>query len=145
MPELIGNTLPPPLRFALGNIAQTTVANAALLISVDDDGCPRVAALAAAEVEVPQPSSLRVRINAGTRTWHNVRSGRPCLLWCVLDAAGYSVCTRIASGQDGGSARKAEAATDEAATAVIELAIESVWRDFNPEAPLLSGPTYRRV
>ena len=139
MPDLIGNTIPPPLRFALGNVTQTLAANAALLVSTDDDGCPRVAVLAAAEVEVPQPARMRLRLRPSTRTLHNVRSGRQCLLWCVLDAAGYSVCGRAA---DVGGAQERE---DESDHAHVEVVIESVWRDFNAEAPLLSGPTYRQV
>jgi hypothetical protein len=134
--EHIGAKLPPPLRFELGNIEQYQHANAALLISVDEDGFPRVAVVPASAVAAPDERTLHVSLHAGSTTSKNLRARGQAVLWSVLDAAAYSVRASV---------KPRELAHDDPAWHTYELQVVAVLRDFQPDAPLVSGPAYKRL
>jgi len=134
--EQIGNKLPPPLRFELGNIAEYERANAALLVSVDEDGTPRVAVVSASEITSPDERTLHIRVHAGTHTARNLGARGHAVLWSVLDAAAYSVR---------GTVTERSAAQSDEECQTFELHVQAVLRDFQPGAPLMSGPTYKRL
>ena len=140
MSEHIGSKLPPPLRFELGNIAEYQHANAALLISVDQDGLPRVAVISAAEIASPDERTLHIRVHSDSSTAKNLRARGQAALWSVLDAAAYSV--RGAVKPHG---KPADDPEDYSEWQTFELQVSSVLRDFEPGAPLTSGPTYKRL
>lgn len=130
MSERIGNSIPPPLRFELGaEQGSELLCRAVLLATTDDDGSPRVAVLSYGEVRPVDDRRLSIEVNAGTRTHHNMQASRDATLWCVLDGAAYSLRGHVLGTQVG----------------TFELTVEEVLRDFYPEAPLMSGPTYRRL
>jgi hypothetical protein len=129
MSENVGNTIPPPLRFELGTEqGADQLGRAVLLVTADDDGCPRVAVLSYAEVGALDERSVAIAVNEGTRTHHNLKSGRDATLCCVLDSAAYSLRGTVST-----SASR------------FELTVKEVLRDFYPEAPMMSGPMYRRL
>lgn len=136
MSEDIGAVLPPPLRFELGAHPSGDAAKATLLMTTDADGSPRVAVLAAAELSVRDGSHIGLRLHAGSSTCANVKRCGQGALWCVLDAAAY--CIR-------GTVARAPSKSADAAFESFELTITSVLRDFNPEGPMISGPTYKRL
>jgi hypothetical protein len=136
MSEHAGSKLPPPLRFELGNIAQYQHANAALLISVDEDGFPRVAIISASEITSPDETTLRVKVHASSHTSKNLSARGRAVLWSVLDAAAYSVRAAV---------NAPETTTQDAEWRSFELHVLEVLRDFQPDVPLLSGPTYKRL
>ncbi len=138
MSENIGNCIPPPLRFELGaEQGADQLCRAVLLVTVDDDGSPRVAVLSYAEVTALDERRASITVNGGTRTQHNLESGRSALLWCVLDSAAYSLR---------GSTRKSTAPERSSGSrATFELTVDEVLRDFYSDAPMMSGPMYRRL
>lgn len=135
MSENIGKQLPPPLRFELGNIPQYQHANAALLISLDEDGFPRVAVMSASEIQSPDDQTLRMRLHRESTSARNLRERGRAALWSVLDAAAYSVR---------GSVQALDATSNDPEWQTFELQVNSVLRDFQADAPLVSGPTYKR-
>lgn len=143
MSESIGTRLPPPLRFELGNLPHTEHAGAALLLSVDEDGFPRVALLSPSEIEEASDRSLRFRVYAASHTARNLLRERRATLWSVLDAAAYSVRGEVlaVSADD----RHEHDTSGDAATQTFALQVKDVLRDFRPDAPLISGATYRRA
>jgi hypothetical protein len=134
MADRIGETVPAPLRFELGQApAAGETARAVLLVTVGDDGAPRVAVLSAAEVQAVGDRLLHLIVRAGSTTASNLRRGSHALLWCVLDAAAYSLCgTCVAS-----------AGSDDPDFAAFEMTVRDVYRDFEPDAPMIAPPTYR--
>jgi hypothetical protein len=129
MSENVGNVIPPPLRFELGTEqGADQLGRAVLLVTADDDGCPRVAVLSYAEVGALDERRVAIAVNEGTRTHHNLSAGRDATLWCVLDSAAYSL-----RGSVNTSANR------------FELTVNEVLRDFYPESPMMSGPMYRRL
>jgi hypothetical protein len=129
MSENIGKAIPPPLRFELGaEQGADHLCRAVLLVTTDDDGSPRVAVLSYAEVGTLDERRASIAVNEGTRTHHNLASGRDATLWCVLDGAAYSLRGAIRRSAD-----------------AFELTVKEVLRDFYPESPMMSGPTYRRL
>jgi len=125
--------MPAPLRFDFGSPeAEGEPSHAVLLASMDEDGSARFAVLARSELSAPDDRSVRIALHADSSTCANVHARGDVSLWCVLDAAAYTVK---------GRARAAEVA-DGMQTFTIE--VTSVWRDFQPEAPMISGPMYRR-
>ena len=142
MSERVGNSIPPPLRFELGAEQGTDqLCRAVLLATTDDDGSPRVAVLSYGEVRPVDDRRLTIAVNAGTRTHHNMQAARDATLWCVLDGAAYSLRGRVSASP--GPAAAPERGSGRFGT--FELAVEEVLRDFYPEAPMMSGPTYRRL
>jgi|SRR5579872_2055396 len=137
MSDSIGDRLPPPLRFELGNVPQSAQANAALLLSVDESGFVRVALLAATHVEAVDERHLRLRVHPQSQTAKNLQARPNATLWSVLDAAAYSVRGSVRQAPGSGQPDPAEWLT-------FELEITDVLRDFQPDAPLVSGPTYKR-
>jgi len=136
MSQDVGMSIPPPLRFEFGkgSIAGEP-ASALLLVTVDADGSPRIVVLSYGEVRVLDERRLRIVVRAGSNTRGNLEV-RPAALWCVLDGAAYSLR---------GRARRVVEAPEDPLSAALELELESVLRDFTPDAPLISGPTYRRM
>jgi|SRR5215470_3705013 len=132
MSEKIGNSIPPPLRFELGaEQGADRLCRAALLVTADDDGAPRVAVMSYGELHALDERHLSVAVREGTRTYHNLEAGRDATLWCVLDGAAYSLRGHVRKRAN--------------ETATFDLMVEEVLRDFYPEQPMMSGPTYRRL
>jgi hypothetical protein len=135
MAERIGDTLPAPLRFELGQApAAGETARAVLLVTVGEDGAPRVAVLSPAEAKAVGDRMLRVAVRASSTTATNLRCGSKALLWCVLDAAAYSIC---------GTCAVSAAPSDDPDFAVFEMMVGDVYRDFEQNAPMIAPPTYR--
>jgi hypothetical protein len=135
MAERVGDTLPAPLRFELGLApAAGETARAVLFITVGEDGAPRVAVLSPAEVQAVGDRRLRVVLRARSTTADNVRRGSMTLLWCVLDAAAYSIC---------GTCVVSAAPSHDPEFAVFEMMVTDVYRDFEQNAPMIAPPTYR--
>jgi|SRR5579864_4131113 len=134
MSQHIGNRLPAPLRFDLGAAAPAgAVASALLLATVDEDGSPRLAVLAAGEVAVLDEARVSIDAHEASKTCENLLARPRAALWCVLDAAAYTIKGVV---------------TPDAALAVsgrrrFVVDVNSVWRDFEPAAPMIAGPTYR--
>jgi hypothetical protein len=133
MSQHIGNRIPAPLRFELGAQAPQDIGRAALLATVDEDGSPRIAVLSCTEVSAPDDERLMVEVRSGTTTCGNLEAQRKAALWCVLDAAAYTVK---------GAVKPAEGPAQDGWRRFI-LQIESVWRDFQSSAPMISGPIFR--
>lgn len=140
MSQEIGPQLPPPLRFELGAHPSAGMPKAVLLLTSDADGHLRVAVLGAPEVRVKDASHLEFAVHAGSTTCANVKRSGKAALWQVLDAAAY--CMRGNVSEAKGSPLQPDSG-DEFET--FELAITSVLRDFQADAPMVSGPTYKRV
>ena len=134
MSSLIGDRMPAPLRFDFGapSVAGAT-ARAVLLGSVDEDGSVRFCVLSSAEIDAPDDRLLRIALAKDSATCANLAQRGSASLWCVLDAAAYTVKGRA----------KQTAAPDDPERHSFEIAVESVWRDFRPDAPMIAGPTYR--
>jgi hypothetical protein len=141
MSEEIGSQLPPPLRFELGAHPSEGVPKAALLVTVDADGSSRVAVLGAPELRVRDAKLLEFEVHAGSTTCENLRRSCKAALWYVLDAAAYSIRGEVSEAKAPGG----RAGTGGREFARFELAIRSVLRDFRADAPMLSGPTYKRM
>jgi len=136
MSEDIGPSLPPPLRFELGAHPTGEAAKAILLLTSDTDGTPRVAVLAAPELTVRDAGHIGFRLHASSTVCANVQRTGLAALWYVLDAAAY--CIR-------GTTAKAPVKIADPEFEVFELTITSVLRDFHPDSPMVSGPTYKRL
>ena len=135
MAERIGDAVPAPLRFELGQApAAGATARAVLLVTVCADGAPRVAVLSPAEVKVVGDKLLHLQVRAGSTTAANLERKSKALVWCVLDAAAYSVS---------GSCSTSAARSDDPERAAFELSVQDVYRDFEPQAPMIAPPTYR--
>lgn len=128
--------LPPPLRFELGAHPMGEAARAVLLLTVDAQGAPRVALLAAAELKVRGASHIELRLHKSSSACANVKRSGQAALWCVLDAAAY--CIR-------GTVARSPAKNPDPEFEHFELTVTSVLRDFHPGAPMISGPTYKRL
>jgi hypothetical protein len=136
MSEEIGSALPPPLRFELGAHPAGDAAKAILLLTTDADGASRVAVLASSELSVRNGSHVGFRLHTRSKACANIKRSGQAALWCVLDAAAY--CIR-------GTIAKAKAKVADPEFESFELTITSVLRDFQSNAPMVTGPTYRRV
>jgi hypothetical protein len=135
MAERIGDAVPAPLRFELGQAPiGGEPARAVLLVTVCADGAPRVAVLSPAEVKVVDERLLHLRVRAGSTTAANLARDSKALLWCVLDAAAYSVS---------GTCSTSIAQSDDPERAAFELTVQDVYRDFEPQSPMIAPPTYR--
>lgn len=133
MSDKIGDRLPAPLRFELGVPAEAgRPGRAVLLGTVDADGSVRFAVLASAEVTCADDKHVRFALAPETRTSLNLVERRRASLWYVLDAAGYTI-----HGASSGAPKPLGDGRTE-----FELEVEAVWRDFRPDAPMTSGPTY---
>jgi hypothetical protein len=136
MSEEIGPRLPPPLQFELGTPDDDAAAPPAiLLITVDADGMPRLAVMSRAEVSAPDPAHLTLAASSASRTCENLKRSGQAAIWCVLDAAAYTI---RAEAQESQSAQ-------DPAISTFRLSITSVLRDFQAQAPMVAGPTYRRA
>jgi hypothetical protein len=135
MAERIGETVPAPLRFELGQAAAGgETARAVLLVTVCEDGAPRVAVLSPAEVKVVGERLLHLNVRAASTTASNLAHDSKALVWCVLDAAAYSIC---------GTCERSSSRSDDPMYAAFELSVRDVYRDFEAGAPMISPPTYR--
>lgn len=138
MAEDIGKQLPPPLRFEFGAHPNGGEPKAVLLITADADGASRVAILGAPETKAHDASHIHFVIAASSSTCANLRRSGKAALWYVLDAAAYCIRGEVAQIQTPSGADDREFCT-------FELTIASVLRDFRADAPMVSGPTYRRM
>ena len=134
MPTRIGDRLPAPVRFEFGlPAAAGEPAKAVLLGSIDEDGSIRFAVLSTAEISAPDDKRLSIALAADSTTSSNLTRRKAVSLWYVLDAAAYTIKGRMTNAatetRDGRS--------------VFEVEVESVWRDFRPDAPMTCGPMYR--
>ncbi|MBV8263150.1 MAG: hypothetical protein JOY87_04920 [Candidatus Eremiobacteraeota bacterium] len=136
MSEEIGPALPPPLRFELGAHPAGEAVKAALLLTVDADGAQRVAVLAPAQVKARDASHIALRLHASSSACANVKRTQKAALWYVLDAAAYCIRGEMHPADEPGNDREYEA---------FDLEITSVLRDFHASAPMVSGPTYKRI
>ncbi|HEV2878171.1 MAG TPA: hypothetical protein VGW96_01215 [Candidatus Eremiobacteraceae bacterium] len=136
MSEDIGSALPPPLRFELGAHPTGDAAQAVLLLTTDADGHSRTAVLAAAEIYVRDASHIGLRLHTRSNASANVKRSGQAALWCVLDAAAYCIRGTVARAPAKGTDPELES---------FELTITSVLRDFQPDSPMVSGPTYKRL
>jgi len=133
MSRLIGDRLPAPLRFEFGTAPiPGGPSRAIILVTVDDDGAPRVAVLSTSEIGVADERSLRIDLRAGSASAANIASRGKAAIWYVLDAAAYTIK---------GTAHAASRPSEEGWSGFV-LAVESVWRDFEEGAPMIGGPTY---
>lgn len=129
MSRSIGNRLPAPMRFELGTGATAGGPDRCMLLATTDaSGAVRVAVVATSEIEVQDERHLRFQPQADSITGENLRTRGHASLWYVLDGAAYTIQARAQANQG-----------DEAVT----LEIEAVLQDFRPDAPMVSGPTYR--
>ena len=124
----IGDRIPPPLRFEFGTEPSDDIGHAVLAVTVDDDGLPRVAVLSPAELKAPDDRSLVIDLNAAGTSWKNMKERRCVAVWCVLDAAAYTIKGDVEP--IGGSS--------------FLMKVKSVWRDFDPAAPMVAGPAFKR-
>lgn len=130
----IGNRLPAPVRFEFGLPPSAgQAAKAVLLGSIDEDGSVRFAVLSTAEISAVDDKRLSITLAADSTTCSNLTQRKDVSLWYVLDAAAYTI--------KGKTTNTTSTARDGRST--FEVDVESVWRDFRPEAPMMSGPTYR--
>jgi hypothetical protein len=135
MSEEIGARLPPPLRFELGAHPVAGLPKAVLLLTSDAEGSPRVAVLGAPELWVPDETRIQFSVNAASTTCANLGAFGKAALWYVLDAAAYCIRGVVteAPSQSPADFRR------------FELKITSILKDFHPGAPMVSGPTYKRI
>jgi len=130
----IGDCLPAPLRFEFGlPPGAGEPAKAAILGSIDEDGSIRFAVLSMAEISPIDDKRLSVALAADSTTCANLTRRKAMSLWYVRDGAAYTIKGRMTTA---GSAVHDGRST-------FEIEIESVWRDFRPDAPMMCGPTYR--
>ena len=135
MSERIGETVPAPLRFELGQQpAGGEAARALLLVTVCEDGAPRVAVLSPVEVRAAGDTLLHIHVRAASTSAVNLARGSRALLWCVLDAAAYSIC---------GTCSSSSAAPHDEGYTAFEMTVRDVYRDFEAGAPMIAPPTYR--
>ncbi|MBV8171603.1 MAG: hypothetical protein JO219_06710 [Candidatus Eremiobacteraeota bacterium] len=134
MSEKIGNMIPAPLRFEMGvaEIADSPI-KAYLLVSVDQEYQPRVAVLAPTEMVTIDERRLRFRVHVQSTTQKNLRRTLSAMVWCVLDGAAYSI--------RGG----AQPIQEEGDSVEFEMSVAEVLRDYYPDAPMISGPTFKRL
>ena len=136
MSEKVGERLPAPMRFEFGvEAAADQPGRAVVLGSVDADGCVRFAILAAEEITVVDDKHLRFALATDSATSANLTQRRYASLWYVLDAAGYTIKGKTSGDQ----------APADGEHRVFDFEIESVWRDFRPDAPMTGGATYKRI
>lgn len=142
MSQEIGPQLPPPLRFELGAHPTGGTPKAVLLLTTDADGHSRVAVLGAPELRIKDASHLQFAVHADSTTGANLKRSGIAALWYVLDAAAYCIRGKVGGPKDP-PLHHADSDGDEFQT--FELTVASVLMDFHPDAPMVSGPTYRRV
>lgn len=134
MSETIGDRIPAPIRFEFGIPAGSgQPGRAVLLATVDGDGTARFAVIAAAEISCADDKHLRFGLAAGSATSENLAQRQNASLFYVLDAAAYTIKGRAAFAPT----------SDGDGRLSFEIEVDSVWRDFRPDAPMISGPTYR--
>ena len=134
MSDHIGDRLPAPVRREFGlRPGSGEAANAVILGTIDEDGSVRFAVLSTAELSPIDDRHLHIALAKESTTRSNLIARKAVSLWYVLDAAAYTIKGRMtkpgSAAQDGRS--------------MFEVEIESVWRDFRPDAPMTYGPMYR--
>jgi len=130
----IGDRLPAPVRFESGLLpGPGEPAKAVILASIDEDGSIRFAVLSMAEISPIDDKRLGVALAANSTTCSNLTHRNAMSLWFVLDGAAYTIKGRMT--KPGSATRDGRA--------MFEVEIESVWRDFRPDAPMTCGPMYR--
>jgi hypothetical protein len=138
MSQEIGPQLPPPLRFEFGAHPTGGEPKAVLLVTTDADGAPRVAVLGAPEMKAHDATHIHFVVATTSSTCQNLRRFGKAALWCVLDAAAYCIRGDVAPAQT-------PAKPDVREFCTFEMSVVSVLRDFRADAPMVSGPTYRRL
>ncbi len=142
MSQEIGSQLPPPLQFELGAHPTGGAPKAVLLLTTDADGHSRVAVLGAPELHVKDASHLEFTVHADSATSANLTRSGTAALWYVLDAAAYCIRGNVGGPKDP-PLRHADSNGHELQS--FELTVVSVLMDFQANAPMVSGPTYRRL
>jgi pyridoxine/pyridoxamine 5'-phosphate oxidase len=134
MSEMIGAIMPAPLQFEFGiEAAAGEAARATLLATVDADGSPRFAVLSSSQIRATDRRRLVLELHASSTTSANLSERPYAAVWHVLDGAAYTLKGGVTVMEAQGDVQWRR----------FELAIESVWRDFEPGAPMIAGPTYR--
>ncbi|HET9343203.1 MAG TPA: hypothetical protein VFO25_09850 [Candidatus Eremiobacteraceae bacterium] len=134
MSDHVGDRLPAPVGLELGHRPRSgEAATAVILGTIDEDGSIRFAVLSTAEISPIDDKRLRIALAAESTTCSNLIARKAMSLWYVLDGAAYTIKGRMT--------KPPRAAHDGRST--FEVEIESVWRDFRPDAPMTCGPTYR--
>jgi hypothetical protein len=104
------------------------------LITVDEDGWPRVALLSAGEVLAPDDATVRLALWPGSRTTANLERDGRALLALVLDGAAHRLALR--------ARRAADIALEDGPRSAFEAAVVRAGRDEVPYARLRSGITF---
>lgn len=134
MSDHLGDRLPAPARREFGlRPSSGEAANAVILATIDEDGSIRFAVLSTAEISPIDDKRLSIALAAESTTCSNLTQRNVMSLWYVLDAAAYTIKGRTT---------KAGSAIHDGRS-MFEVEIESVWRDFRPDAPMTCGPMYR--
>ncbi len=134
MSEKIGDKLPQPLRFELGEKATGEICRAVLLVTLDEGGAPRAAILSTGEVKPLDERRIAIEVHEQTATAKNLARGGSALLWYVLDAAAYSMRGTVKQMK-----------SDTAGYAAFEMTLSDVLRDFQAGSPMVAGPTYKNL
>ena len=133
MSRLIGDRLPAPIRFELGQGAVAGAPGRCILLATSDaSGAVRVSVLATTEVEPQDDRRIRLRVHPPAATLDNLRQRAHATLWYVLDAAAYTIQGRAVAE---------EPVPEDAVVFTIE--IDAVLQDFREDAPMVAGPSYR--
>ena len=134
MSDHIGDRLPTPIRREFGlQPSPGEPAKAVILGTIDEDGSLRFAVLSTAEISPIGDKRLSIALAANSTTCSNLIARKAISLWYVLDAAAYTIKGRMT--------KPGSAVHD--GRSMFEVEIESVWRDFRPDAPMTCGPMYR--
>ena len=105
------------------------------LITVDADGCPRVALLSVGEVVATGDRALALALWPQSRTTANLERTAQALLAFVHDGAAYRVRLQ--------AHRRADVLVADDARAVFDAPVAAVERDEVPYARLLGGITHQ--
>jgi hypothetical protein len=137
VPTSLGSRLPASLEplFAGTDLA-SGVGLTFLLLTVDEDGWPRMAMLSVGEVLAAQPGVLRLALWLHSTATKNLTRAEQAVLSLVHAGAGYYIRGRARRGPDldlGADGR----------LAYFELRIDDVLEDAVTYAELTSGMTFR--
>ena len=134
MSDHIGDRVPTPIRRELGlQPSPGEPARAVILGTIDEDGSIRFAVLSRAEISPIDDKRLSIALAANSTTCSNLVARKAMSLWYVLDAAAFTIRGRTTK----------PGSTEHDGRSTFEVEVESVWRDFRPDAPMTCGPMYR--
>ena len=138
MPTSLGRSLPPKLRdlFAGTDLA-ARIGDTFLLLTVDEDGWPRMAMLSVGEVlAADDGQTLRTALWLHSSASRNLTRDRRGVLAVVADGAGYYLRLQARRGPDLDLGQDGR-------LAYFELPIEDILEDVVNYAELTSGMTFR--